>query len=310
MPDPIFDKNALDGNWYDSMAGEDEARIEVLKEYKSADDFYNSHQTMVKANWRDPIAGDDADFGKQLERFDSPAAFGASFKTAQDKISSGKMKDDLPAADADEPTVKAYREANGIPLEAAGYLKDLPDGVVLGEDDMPIAEVFMGALHSVHAPPAYAHALIGAYNAWSEEQQEAQNTLDVEQAKATTDTLRESWKGDYRANINLAGAFLENTFGKEFKQQLLEGRLADGRAFMNAPEMLEGLAQAQRKLDPLTQILPPGGDPEKTLNDEIAEIEKFMREHRTAYNKDEGKSNRLRDLYQLRIDHEKTTKVA
>ena len=38
------------------------------------------------------------------------------------------------------------------------------------------------------------------------------------------------------------------------------------------------------------------------MNDEIAELEKFMAEHRTEYNKDVGKQERLRQLYQIRID--------
>ena len=304
MPDPIIDDTAADGNWYDSMAGEDQGRIDVLKEFDTADAFYANHQEMAGRNWRTEIAGEDAKFAKTLERFDSPAIFGKSFQEGQELISSGKMKDDLPAADADEETVKAYREANNIPLEAADYLKDLPDGLILGEDDGPIAEVFMGALHSVHAPPTYAHALIGAYNSFAEQQQEAQSTLDIEQAKEATDSLRESWKGDYRANINMVGAFLEKTFGKEAKEQLLNGRFQDGRGFMNDPKILEGIAAVQRTLDPLTEIVPAGGDAAQTLNDEIADIEKFMREHRTAYNKDEPKQLRLRQLYDIRIKHE------
>jgi hypothetical protein len=53
----------------------------------------------------------------------------------------------------------------------------------------------------------------------------------------------------------------------------------------------------------MTRLIPPGGDPSLALNDEIAELEKFQKEHRTEYFKDEVKQERLRELYQIRIDH-------
>lgn len=306
MPDPTIDDPtiSLDGNWYDAMAGEDAARIEVLKEFDTPEAFYNSHQAMTDRNWRSAIAGDDEKFATTLERFENEGAFGNAFREAQQTISAGKYKEALPEDGATEEDVKAYREANGIPFEATGYLENLPEGLVIGEDDAPIAEVFMNALHSVHAPPGVAHALLSQYNTFAEETQTARTDLDTEQAREATDALRESWAGDYRANINMVGAFLENTFGKDVKEQLLNGRFEDGRAFMNDPKVMQGLAAAQRALDPMTQIVHPGGDPQKTLNDEIAEIETFMAEHRTAYNKDNGKQARLRQLYQIRIDHE------
>jgi len=309
MADPIIDdpSTVVDGNWYDTMAGEDAGKIEVLKEFESADAFYDNHQEMVGRNWRTEIAGEDEKFAKTLERFDSPAAFGNSFQEAQQTIRSGKMKDDLPASDADDDSIKAYRESNSLPLEAAGYLENLPEGLVLGEDDAPIADAFMEALHSTYAPPAVAHALIAKYNEFAEQQQDAQNTLDVEQAKETTDSLREGWRGDYRVNINMVGKFLTRAFGAEVKDQLLNGRFQDGRAFMNDAKILEGLASMERIIDPLSVILDNKGDPAQTLNDEIADIEKFMSEHRTAYNKDEVKQARLRQLYGLRIEHDKQT---
>ena len=309
MPDQIIDDTALDGNWYDGLVEGDAAlpdeHHEALKGFESQTDFATKYFEMANANWRDPFVteGDDKS-RKAMERFANPSDYGNAFNEAQQKIRSGKLKDDIPGAEADDESIKQYRENNGIPLESADYLQNLPDGLVIGEDDAPIAGIFMEALHSVHAEPRVSHALLTKYNEFSEEAQAAQNELDTEQAKAATDSLRESWQADYRANINLVGAFLEGTFGAELKDQILNGRFADGRAFMNDPKILEGLAAAQRRLDPVTQIVAPGHDAAQTLNDEIAEIEKFMAEHRTAYNKDESKQARLRQLYDLRIKQE------
>ena len=124
---------------------------------------------------------------------------------------------------------------------------------------------------------------------------------DALQHKEADDVLRESWKGDYRANINMVGAFLESTFGKEAKEQMMNGRYPDGRAFMNDPKVLEGIAAVQRRLDPLSRLTTPGGDALSSLTDEIAEIEKFQKDHRTEYFDDEPKQARLRELYDIRI---------
>ncbi len=315
MPDPIIDdpNTVLDGEWYDAVAPETEenaAAREMYAKFETHDAFLTAHNEAVNRNWRAEIAGEDDKFATTLERFENPGAFGNAFREAQQTISAGKYKETLPASDASEDDVKAYREANGIPFEAKGYLENLPDGLVLGDDDAPIAEVFMDALHSVHAPPGVAHALIAKYSEFAEEAQASREELDIEQSKEATDSLRAQWKGDYRANFNMVGAFLENTFGKEVKDQLLNGRFQDGRAFMNDPKVMMGLAAAQRKLDPVTQIVPSGEDPEATLNEEIAEIELYMKEHRTAYNKDETKQARLRQLYDIRTKHKEAQKNA
>ena len=79
----------------------------------------------------------------------------------------------------------------------------------------------------------------------------------------------------------------------------------EGRAIMNIPEVLQGLAEVARKLNPVAQLAPSTGrTPSETLDDEIAGIEKVMREDRKAYNKDEKMQARYRELLQIRIDHE------
>ena len=113
------------------------------------------------------------------------------------------------------------------------------------------------------------------------------------------------WGTDYRANINLIGSLIETTFSEENASAILKSRDADGRALMNIPGVLEGLASISRKINPVGQLAPStGGTPQETLEGEIANLEKFMRDDRKAYNKDEKSQARLRELYQIRIDHE------
>jgi hypothetical protein len=289
--------------WQESLAGDNLERLEALNKFESPDNFFEHYDGMVNHNWRDDFAGDDDKFKSTLERFSTPADMGTAFREAQGKIRSGQFRD-APGPDASEDDVKAYREANGIPLEAAGYMDDLPDGLVVGEEDREIMSDFMGVLHQMNVAPEVGHAVINWYNEFAEGQQDALAETDARDHQATEDQLRESWGGDYRANINLIGALIESTFGAEHKEVILNARDPDGTAIMNIPGVLEGLAELSRKVNPIAQIESQGGDPSQTLNDEIAELEKYMKDDRKAYNADEPAQARLRQLYDIRLKHE------
>jgi len=129
--------------------------------------------------------------------------------------------------------------------------------------------------------------------------------IDHQHHLETEDVLRSEWGSDYRANINLVGALLDTAFGEDNRNVLMNARDEEGRAIMNIPGVLAGLADISRKMNPVAAIAPKTGlSAQETLEDEIKGIEDFMRKDRKAYNKDERKQARLRDLYQIRIDHE------
>ena len=307
-----------DGAWRDEIAGEGEdaaARLEVLQGFDSPTALFNSQQELTNANWRDPFVPEDDEDGaiaKQMERFGAPADYGKSFREQQATLSANKQAVPL-GENATEDDIKAFREVNELPMEAADYLKDLPDGMVLGEDDKPIAEMFMGVLHGEYAPAKIGHALIGAYNKMQEQDQADEVEMDTSHHTETTDTLRKDWGSDYRANINIVHAFLEKTFGKDAKEQLLHGRYQDGRGFMNDAGVLKGFAEIARAIDPLAPIVPADTSAVTTLNDEIAEIEALMAKRGSEYwkgPKSETIQLRLRELYDIRTKHEASTKAA
>ena len=96
-------------------------------------------------------------------------------------IRSGTMKAELGPEPTDE-ALSAFRSENGIPSEAAGYLEDMPEGLVVGENDKDIMIDFMGSLHSKNADPSIAHAAIEWYNNFAEREQSALLDMDGEQA--------------------------------------------------------------------------------------------------------------------------------
>lgn len=300
-----------DGAWRDEIAGEGDdaaARLKTLQEFESPSALFEAQQSLANANWREPFVPEgDEEFGKQMERFGAPSDFGKSFREQQATLSSNKQAVPL-GEDATDDDIKNFRKVNELPAEVSDYLKDLPDGLILGEEDIPVAEVFMEVLHNEYAPAKTGHALIGAYNKFQEEVQAAEAEMDTTQSNETTDTLRKDWGSDYRANINIVHAFMEKTFGKEAKEQLLHGRYQDGRGFLNDVNVLKGFAEIARKMDPLAPIIPSDTSAVTTLNDEIAGLEKLMRKRSSEYWKGpdaEKNQARLRTLYDIRIKHEK-----
>jgi len=304
ITNPITDP--IEPDWFKDMVTDDTPpeRVEFLKSFDTQDALIDSAQTASNANWRDAFAGEDEKFKTSLERYSTPADLGKAFREQRATISGGNVNQGLPDG-ATEDDIKAFRETNGIPLEAAGYLENLPEGTVLGEDDKEIFGDFAGAMHEMNVEPAVMHKVIDWYNGFAENQQDQMAEMDNAHHVETEDALRTEWGTDYRANINLVGSLIESTFGEENANALLNARDGEGRAIMNIPGVLEGLASISRKLNPVAQLAPKTGrTPDQTLDDEISDIEKVMREDRAAYNKDEKMQSRYRDLLQIRIDHE------
>ena len=304
--DPITNPlNPGEGAWYEPLLGENPAaeRVEALSAFDTPQAFFDKHDELTNANWRDQFAGEDDKFKTTLERYSTAADLGKAFREQKATISSGQLSAPLPEG-ATEDDVKAYRTERGIPLEATGYLENLPNGLVVGDEDKEIMTDFMGALHSENVPPSVAHKAIEWYNGFAEQQQDQLAELDHEHNTETEEALRSSWGSDYRANINLVSGLIDSTFGADIKDAILNARDGEGRAIMNIPEVVQGLSDLARKVNPIAQIISPKNDPVATLNDEIAEIEKFMRTNRKEYNADQKKQDRLLELYDIRIQHD------
>ena len=295
--EPITVITGEEGHWSESIVGDNAERKTAMEAFETPDAFFAAND--LATDWRRGIAGDDDKYYADLQRFSTPQDYGNSFREAQQTIRSGNLKAAL-KDDATEEDVSAYREANGIPAEAAGYMENLPDGLVLGENDKEIFGNFAESLHSINAPPEVAHKALEWYNGFAQREQDAIAEMDGTQSQETDDLLRGEWGSDYRANLNLVNGLIASTFGEEASDQLLNGRFADGRAFMNDPNVLKGLASLARKINPVMEMGGNDIDATQALNDEIAEIEKFMSEHRTEYLKDEPKQARLRQLYTIR----------
>jgi len=249
-------------------------------------------------NWRQQYAGEDTKLLQRLERYQSPKAALDALIAAQNKISSGELRAPLPE-NATPEQVAAYRQQNGIPEKPEGYFEKLPDGLVIGDADKPMFNSFAEGLHKLNAPPQIAQYAVSWYNKLQEEQAAKVAEGDTTAKTATEDALRAEWGADYRANINHIQGFLAQA-PEGVADLVANARGSDGKAILNDPNVVRWLASVARDLNPTGTIVPTGSTVGKGLEDEITEIEGFMKTNRAEYRKDEKKQARLRDLYDAR----------
>lgn len=259
------------------------------------------------ADWRKLVAGDNAEHLKTLERFQSPKALYDAYGALRQKMSSGELKPVTSFPDKGTPEEQtAWRVTNGIPETAEGYVKSLklPDGVKVSDADKPVLESLAKAAHAGHLPQAHVDATAAWFLAEKEARANARNEVEASTKAVAEDSLRAEWGQDYRPNVARIGALLDMA-PKGVKEMLDTAYTVDGKRVMNDPATLNWLVGISRTTNPAGVQLPgAGGNLQQSVEEEIRGLEKFMKTDRSAYNKDEKKQTRLRDLYEA---YEKTT---
>jgi hypothetical protein len=253
-------------------------------------------------DWREKYADKDDKRLNVLKRYASPKDVLDAHFALKQRVDAGELKAVKPLPpNANPQEIAAYRKENGIPENAGDYLTNLPNGLVIGEEDKAALTNFAEHMHKANTPPAVMHQVIAWYNTWQEQQAAEILKADETAKRATEDTLRAEWGKDYRTNINVAKDFLVNTAGNEFADSLMEAVLPDGSRVGDNAKALQWLAKTAREVNPIGTLVPAGGgDSGATIESEIAEIEKLMRTNRAEYNRDTGKQERLRQLYGAR----------
>lgn len=250
-------------------------------------------------NWRETAAGDDAAILKDLQRYTSPKEVAKALVEAKARIRSGELQAPLPD-NATAEQVTEFRQRNGIPEKADGYLEKLPDGLVIGEDDKPLFASFAEQLHKHNVKPAVVHDVVKWYSDMLATEDKARVDADATLKTETEDALRGEWGGDYRVNVNIVNAMLSQA-PKTVQDMIAEARTPDGTPIKGTADFARWMATLAREVNPIVTI--PGGssgDPMKTVHEEIAAIETLMQKDRKAYNADPSKAARLMQLYDIK----------
>lgn len=213
-------------------------------------------------DWRDKMAGDDAEFRKSLDRFNAPGDVGKSWKEISKKISSGEYKRPVTLPENATPEqIAEYRKEMGVPESPDKY--DLKmDGLVIGEADKPVVDQFLKAMHEANVPEGPVKQAVSAYFKMQEQAVAQAAQAEREFKVQSEEALRQEWGGEYRPNMNLVENFAKTRFGDEVGSAMLEA----------GPEVVKALASIAREINPAMTLVPNASNPNQAIADEIAKL--------------------------------------
>jgi len=254
-------------------------------------------------NWREIMAAGDPKRVERLSRYATPDAVANALLSTQEKISKGELRSNTPFPDkgtAEEQA--AWRQSQGLPVSPDKYELQLRDGFVVGAEDKPMIDAFLGKLHGVNASPAVASAAVDFYYDLVERETEARLNKDKEQVQQSRDSLvAEMGLADFKQNEGLVSAMME-MMPADVKDLFKGARLADGTPLYGGnPQVFKGLAEWARKINPVTALVPgAGANTANAINDEIAKYEKMMRDDSKAWFADDKAQKRYQELVAAR----------
>lgn len=230
---------------------------------------------------------------KRLERYSSPDDVFKALREQDKKLSSGKFIEPLP----DKPTeeqLKDWRSKNGIPVDVKDYKIELGDGYVIGDEDKGVLEAVLPQFQEANLTNAQANKVLESYYKQRQADAAALAEFDATTAKENEDKLRQEWGGEYRLNSNVNDNLLA-TWPEELRENVLNGRMADGTKIANSAEFRKLLNNMAREITPVSTVLNSGsGNPISAMEDRKTYIESIM--GTSKYTKDEKIQAEYRDI--------------
>lgn len=225
-------------------------------------------------NWREKLAADDPKELKRLERFGSPNDVYKAYRALEAKLSSGKVKTDLPK-DATPEQLTEWRKDNGIPETFEGYDTELKD-IVIGEDDRPIVNEFLKEMHAQNASPSQVKGALAAYYKIVEQQVVERQAADEDFKAASLEELQTEWGADFRKNVNMVSNLLASA-PEGLAERIEAARTPDGKKVGDDPAIMKWLNQIARDVNPAAAVVPNAGSNAVTvMADEMKSIEAKM----------------------------------
>jgi hypothetical protein len=244
-------------------------------------------------DWRDQFVQGIEDPGErekalnQMKRYQSPAEVAKANLALRQRISSGEYTRGLPQ-DATPEQVAEWRAEQGLPEDPSGY--ELPiamDGKPeeMTDEQKSVYEGWQGVFHENNVPPALATKLTEYANDVFAAQMEAMAEHDAKAADASEDALRTDWSTEFRNNVQMNNKLLQDSFGEEGAQNLLNARMADGTLVKHSVEVAKFLNKMARESGLSSSW--EGGEVVggQGLLDRKAEIEGIMKTDLAAYQK-------------------------
>lgn len=222
-------------------------------------------------DWRKEITGGDEKALKTFERFSTIQDAGKAYLEAVNKIRSGELAKPL-AKDAKPEEVTAWRAANGVPEKPEGYFDKLPNGRVIGKDDLPMFSEVATKLHGLNVAPAAMHELVEWYYGLADKESAKISDADKAGARGAEDALRKVWGDDYRANTNHLENYLTG-LPEGLQKAFREGFGGDGTKLMHNPDFVSWMANIAREFNPAGMVSVGGNESHaSSINDELTKL--------------------------------------
>jgi hypothetical protein len=263
-------------------------------------------------DWRVRMAGDDAAFLKRLARFPDEATFAKSFRSLEQKLSSGEYKKPLP--ENATPEEKAtWRKENGLPERAEEYVDKLalPNGLVIGEAEKPVVAELAAVAHESNLDPKAFNGLVSKYYEIQDKQRQAQEDADAAFKVEAEDSLRKDWQGpDYRRNLTAVNNLIA-TWPEGLAQAVLAGRDPNGRKLGDNPAFIRQMAALALELNPAATLVPAGTtDAGKSVQARLDEIRELRRNDPDKYERDKKLQAEELELIEADLKMQKRGKAA
>lgn len=228
-------------------------------------------------DWRAKVAGEDAKELARLQRMGSPADVWKAYRALEAKISSGQLKS-APKPDATPEEVAAWRKEAGLPETPEGYKPELPNGMLPGQEDLPLISGFQKTAHELGMTPEQFNKTLGWYFAEMDNAKTTQFEADRAFRSQAEDALRAEWGPAYRSEVRGIANFMEANAPQGLGDVLFNARTADGQLIGDHPEVLRWLSSMVRQINPMATLVPAGSaDVQKAGESRISEIEQMMR---------------------------------
>jgi hypothetical protein len=274
---------------------------------KGADD-----KGATATDWRARMAGDDAAFLKRLARFPDEATFAKSFRSLEQKLSSGEYR--KPLAENATPEEKAtWRKENGLPEKADEYVDKLalPNGLVIGEAEKPVVAELAAVAHESNLDPKAFNGLVAKYYEIQDKQRQAQEDADAAFKLESEDALRKDWQGpDFRRNLTAVNNLIA-TWPEGLASAVLAGRDPNGRRLGDNPAFIRQMAALALELNPAATLVPAGTtDAGKNVQARLEEIRQMRRDDPNKYESDKKLQAEELELIEADLKMQKRGKAA
>lgn len=234
---------------------------------------------------------------KRLKRFNSPADAAKTIRE-QDKLIP-TLKKPL-GKNATPEQIAEWRKDNGIPEAPEKYELGLPEGTVVGDNDKPIIDAALKAMHGANAQPEVVKAGVNAFFKAREEMVQAAQVRNAEAKRGVEDALRAEWGQDYRNNVAGVDSLLSNA-DSSVVEAIMSSRMPDGVQLLNKPEVIKWLAGHARELGFVGgTVVTNGGDVAKSVEDELTALNQEMAKDADAWAKNAKGQKRWMELHEAK----------